>query len=147
MNLTQDVFNWLDVGGAVHGDDTFVPLAFDLVKEEVQELKEAITEGNKQEVMDAVADIFWVTMNVAYFYGISAEEMTEYFDKVSESNWSKYTTDEQVAIATVEAYNSGTHPDKPGVIIPTTYTKEGVWYVIRNAETGKILKSINYKKP
>lgn len=147
MNLTQDVFNWLDVGGAKHGDDTFVPLAFDLVKEEVQELKEAITEGDKKEVMDAVADIFWVTMNVAYFYGISAEEMTEYFDKVSESNWSKYTTDEQVAIATVEAYNSGTHPDKPGVIIPTTYSKEGVWYVIRNMNTGKILKSIDYKKP
>lgn len=146
MNLTQDVFNWLDVSGAVHGNDLMVPLAFDLVKEEVDELKEAITEGDKKEVMDAVVDIFWVTMNVAYFYGLDPKEIVEYFDKVSDSNWSKFTSDEQVAIATVEAYNSGTHPDKPGVIIPTTYTKEGIWYVIRNAETGKILKSINYKK-
>lgn len=147
MNLIQDVYNWLHTSGATAGDDTKIPLSLDLIEEEVTELEDAINKGDKQEVMDAIADIFWVSMNAAYFYGITAREMFEYFEKVSESNWSKFTADEKIAQLTVEAYENGTHPDKPGVVIPTTYSKEGFWYVIRNKETGKILKSIDYKKP
>lgn len=145
MNLVQDVYEWLGTAGAT-ADEDMIPLAINLVDEEVDELKIAITGRNKKETMDAIADIFWVTMNVAYFSGINPREMFEYFDEVSESNWSKFTTDEFTAQLTVEAYAEGTHPDKPGVKIDTQYGKVGAWYVIRNKETGKILKSIDYKK-
>jgi hypothetical protein len=145
MNLVQDVYEWLGTAGAI-ADEDMIPLAINLVDEEVDELKIAIAGRNKKETMDAIADIFWVTMNVAYFSGINPREMFEYFDEVSESNWSKFTTDEFTAQLTVEAYTEGTHPDKPGVKIDTYYDKVGAWYVIRNKETGKILKSIDYKK-
>ncbi|NDB84818.1 MAG: hypothetical protein EB127_19235 [Alphaproteobacteria bacterium] len=145
MNLVQDVYEWLSTAGTTV-DENMIPLSINLVDEEVDELKQAIANRDKKETMDAIADIFWVTMNVAYFSGINPREMFEYFDKVSDSNWSKFTTDEFTAQLTVEAYAEGTHPDKPGVKIDTQYDKVGMWYVIRNKETGKILKSIDYKK-
>ena len=68
------------------------------------------------------------------------------FKQVLKSNYSKFTTDENIAIQSVEAYKNGTHPTKLGQNIDSYYKKVGDYYVIFKSNH-KILKSINYKEP
>lgn len=141
--MTEDIYNWLNTAG-MKPDPNKVPLAISLVDEEVTELKQGLENNDRTEVLDAIVDIFWVTLNATYFYGISVAEIEEYKAKVSQSNWSKFCKSEAEAIETVNAYRLGTHPDKLGVKIETRYVKSGPFWIITNLQ-GKILKSINYK--
>lgn len=141
--MTEDIYNWLNTAG-MKPNSNKVPLAISLVDEEVAELKQGLVNNDREEILDSIVDIFWVTLNVAYFYGISVAEIEEYKAKVSQSNWSKFCKSEAEAIETVNAYRLGIHPDKLGVKIETRYVQSGNFWIVTNLQ-GKILKSINYK--
>ena len=94
------------------------------------------------ELRDAVADMFVVNANIVYHFGINDQKD---FEDVMKSNNSKYCTTEEEAEATVQAYQSGTHWDKPNQVLNAFSEKVDNIYVIRNKDNGKILKSINYK--
>ena len=65
-------------------------LRYDLIKEELDELKEAMVESDLVEIADAIADILYVTYGAAAAYGINADMV---FDEVHDSNMSKLDED------------------------------------------------------
>lgn len=143
----QDIFNWLEAAGIKHkGTIEQKSLGLHLLNEEFSELWKGLVQDDKKEILDGMADLIWVCTNNLLFHNISLQEFQDYFKQVSKSNWSKFATSELEAISSVEAYDTGTHPDKPGQIINAYYLKVGddLWGIFR--EDGKILKSINYEK-
>ncbi|MBH87873.1 MAG: phosphoribosyl-ATP diphosphatase [Pelagibacterales bacterium] len=67
-------------------DDKIVKLRYDLILEELEELKEAIKEKNIIEIADALTDILYVTYGAGHAFGIDLDKC---FNEVQESNMSK----------------------------------------------------------
>ena len=65
-------------------------LRYSLIKEELNELKEAIDKNNLKEVADALADILYVTYGAGHAFGINLDSC---FTEVQSSNMSKLGKD------------------------------------------------------
>ena len=65
-------------------------LRIDLIKEELEELTEAIQDENLLEVADALTDILYVTYGAGHAFGIDLDKC---FDEVQNSNMSKLGED------------------------------------------------------
>jgi len=61
-------------------------LRYDLIKEELEELKVALQEKNLKEVADALTDILYVTYGAGHAFGIDLDKC---FEEVQSSNLSK----------------------------------------------------------
>jgi predicted HAD superfamily Cof-like phosphohydrolase len=61
-------------------------LRYDLIKEELEELKEAMENKDLLEVADALTDILYVTYGAGHAFGIDLDKC---FDEVQNSNMSK----------------------------------------------------------
>ena len=64
-------------------------LRYDLIKEELDELKEAIDSQDIKEVADALTDILYVTYGAGHAFGINLDKC---FEEVQNSNMSKLDT-------------------------------------------------------
>lgn len=142
--MIENIYDWLETAGQVPSERK-VDLAIGLIEEELSELKEAWNNGDRVGFLDAVVDLYWVVTNAPFFAGESLKEVNSYVERVSISNWSKFCKNEQEAIDTVNAYMSGTHPDKLGQEVRCYYERSpgNMWWIVKR-EDGKILKSINY---
>ena len=69
-------------------------------------------------------------------YGI---DFAKAMDLIAENNLSKYPTDEQVAIDTVQMYKD------QGLETYYTFYPESLCYVIRDSKTNKIKKPVGFK--
>ena len=67
-------------------DDKITSLRYDLIKEELEELKEAMDSRDIKEVADALTDILYVTYGAGHAFGIDLDKC---FDEVQNSNMSK----------------------------------------------------------
>jgi len=67
-------------------DRKVVLLRYDLIKEELDELKQAIRDKDMKEVADALTDILYVTYGAGHAFGIDLDKC---FNEVQESNMSK----------------------------------------------------------
>jgi len=67
-------------------NDKIVSLRFDLIKEELNELKEAIKNKDIEEIADALTDILYVTYGAGHSFGINLDKC---FKEVQYSNMSK----------------------------------------------------------
>ena len=65
-------------------------LRFDLIKEELNELEQAMKTKDLKEVADALADILYVTYGAGYAYGIDLDKC---FKEVQRANMSKLGDD------------------------------------------------------
>ena len=65
-------------------------LRIDLIKEELEELTQAMSEKNLLEVADALTDILYVTYGAGHAFGIDLDKC---FDEVQNSNMSKLGED------------------------------------------------------
>ena len=65
-------------------------LRYDLIKEELEELKEAIENKDLFEVADALTDILYVTYGAGHAFGIDLDKC---FEEVQNSNMSKLGED------------------------------------------------------
>jgi predicted HAD superfamily Cof-like phosphohydrolase len=65
-------------------------LRYDLIKEELDELKEAMDNKDLLEVADALTDILYVTYGAGHAFGIDLDKC---FDEVQSSNMSKLSED------------------------------------------------------
>ena len=65
-------------------------LRYDLIKEELDELKEAINNKDIKEVADALTDILYVTYGAGHAFGINLDKC---FEEVQNSNMSKLGED------------------------------------------------------
>ena len=67
-----------------------IALRYDLIKEELEELKLAIDNNDIKEVADALTDILYVTYGAGHAFGINLDKC---FDEVQNSNMSKLGLD------------------------------------------------------
>jgi predicted HAD superfamily Cof-like phosphohydrolase len=65
-------------------------LRFDLIKEELGELEEAMKTKNLKEIADALTDILYVTYGAGYAYGVNLDKC---FKEVQRANMSKLGKD------------------------------------------------------
>ncbi len=65
-------------------------LRIDLIKEELEELTQAMKDNNLLEVADALTDILYVTYGAGHAFGIDLDKC---FDEVQNSNMSKLGED------------------------------------------------------
>ena len=71
-------------------NDKIVSLRFNLIKEELEELKEAMENKDIKEVADALTDILYVTYGAGHAFGIN---LNKCFQEVQNSNMSKLGED------------------------------------------------------
>ena len=71
-------------------NDKITSLRHDLIKEELNELKEAIDNKDIKEVADALTDILYVTYGAGHAFGIDLDKC---FEEVQNSNMSKLGSD------------------------------------------------------
>ena len=71
-------------------NDKISALRYDLIKEELSELKEAMDKKNIKEVADALTDILYVTYGAGHAFGIDLDKC---FEEVQKSNMSKLGSD------------------------------------------------------
>ena len=67
-------------------NDKITSLRYELIKEEVDEFKEAIDKRDIKEVADALTDILYVTYGAGHAFGIDLDKC---FEEVQNSNMSK----------------------------------------------------------
>lgn len=106
-----------------------------LLREELQELEDAIADGDIVEVADALCDIQYVLAGAVLEFGLG-DKFRALFDEVQRSNMSKTCASEAEAEATAVHYRQkGT---------PCYIAQSGdVWLVYREGDN-KTLKSIHY---
>ena len=75
---------------AEFSDEKTNKLRIDLIKEELEELTQAIDDKNLLEVADALTDILYVTYGAGHAFGIDLDKC---FDEVQNSNMSKLGED------------------------------------------------------
>ena len=71
-------------------NDKITSLRYDLIKEELDEFKEAIEKKDIKEVADALTDILYVTYGAGHAFGIDLDKC---FEEVQNSNMSKLGKD------------------------------------------------------
>ena len=71
-------------------DEKIIKLRFELIKEELNELKDAIDKRDIKEVADALTDILYVTYGAGHAFGIDLDKC---FEEVQRSNMSKLGKD------------------------------------------------------
>ena len=77
-------------GKAGFPNDKITFLRYDLIKEELDELKEAIDNKDIKEVADALTDILYVAYGAGHAFGINLDKC---FSEVQNSNMSKLGLD------------------------------------------------------
>ncbi len=71
-------------------NEKITSLRYDLIKEELEELKEAMDKKDIKEVADALTDILYVTYGAGHAFGINLDKC---FNEVQNSNMSKLGLD------------------------------------------------------
>ncbi len=71
-------------------DENIIKLRLKLIKEELEELEQALNDKNLLEVADALTDILYVTYGAGHSFGINLDAC---FDEVQRSNMSKLDED------------------------------------------------------
>ena len=67
-----------------------VQLRYELIREELEELNQAIKNGDMKEIADALTDILYVTYGAGHAFGIDLDKC---FSEVQQSNMSKLGSD------------------------------------------------------
>ena len=71
-------------------EEKIVKLRLDLIREELEEFREAVEKKDIKEVADALTDILYVTYGAGHAFGINLDKC---FDEVQQSNMSKLSED------------------------------------------------------
>ena len=92
MSNFEDVKTFMETFGQMvrtkpqFPDEDTMQLRYDLIKEELSELKEALNNKDIKEVADALTDILYVTYGAGHAFGINLDKC---FKEVQNSNMSK----------------------------------------------------------
>jgi len=126
---------------------------FSLIKEEVEELEEALANKDWKEVKDAIGDILVVTYGMGHVASIDCDKL---MDNISHSNFSKFCTQDEMNQTISHYIGIGVEVVAQETVIDgkmlyavksrkdQTYTVEGVSKSIKG---GKLLKNINWVEP
>jgi uncharacterized protein YaaQ len=120
-------------------DQKLLDFVVNFIKEETEELEEAIENRDIVEVLDAICDILYVAIgNATMVFGVK-DKLIPAFNEVQASNMSKTCATHSEALETIDACLEQHGP---------CYTKQvgDVWIVYRESDD-KVMKSIKYFKP
>ena len=90
VKLFMDTYGQEVKDKAEFSDTKTNKLRIDLIKEELEELTQAMNDKNLLEVADALTDILYVTYGAGHAFGIDLDKC---FDEVQNSNMSKLGED------------------------------------------------------
>ena len=96
MSNFEDVKTFMETFGQMvrtkpqFPDEETMQLRYDLIKEELNELEQAMKTKNLKEIADALTDILYVTYGAGYAYGINLDKC---FQEVQKANMSKLGKD------------------------------------------------------
>ena len=96
MSNFEDVKTFMETFGQMvrtkpqFPDKKTMQLRFNLIKEELNELEQAMKTKNLKEIADALTDILYVTYGAGYAYGINLDKC---FQEVQRANMSKLGKD------------------------------------------------------
>ena len=96
MSNFEDVKKFMETFGQMvrtkpqFPDEKTIELRYDLIKEELNELEQAMKTKNLKEIADALTDILYVTYGAGYAYGINLDKC---FKEVQRANMSKLGKD------------------------------------------------------
>lgn len=114
-------------------------LEFTMMKEELHEYYNACTDGDVENQMDALGDLFVVLWGTICKHGWR-DKFPHILANICAANGSKFCATEAQAYASVQHYAQG------GIDVAYEYNAEYQVYVIKDLD-GKIRKGINFKKP
>ena len=151
-DVVSDVFDMLDLYGLeTPTNDIRASFAakqtLNWVKEEFEELVEAVAANDHDAIKAECVDLIWVALNVMrQICQGDKDEALRYFKAIYLANLSKTCKSLEDAKQTVALYESGNHPQKNGVAIPAFHRKSKDRYIICRIQDGKILKGMDFKK-
>ena len=96
MSNFEDVKTFMETFGQIvrtkpqFPDEKTMQLRYDLIQEELDELKQGMKTKNLKEIADALTDILYVTYGAGYAYGIDLDKC---FKEVQRANMSKLGKD------------------------------------------------------
>ena len=96
MSNFEDVKTFMETFGQMvrtkpqFPDEETMQLRYNLIKEELNELEQAMKTKNLKEIADALTDILYVTYGAGYAYGINLDKC---FQEVQRANMSKLGKD------------------------------------------------------
>ena len=96
MSNFEDVKTFMETFGQIvrtkpqFPDEKTMQLRYDLIREELNELEQAMKTRNLKEIADALTDILYVTYGAGFAYGIDLDKC---FKEVQRANMSKLGTD------------------------------------------------------
>mmetsp|Transcript_6827 Transcript_6827/g.19138 ORF Transcript_6827/g.19138 Transcript_6827/m.19138 type:complete len:266 (-) Transcript_6827:61-858(-) len=130
---------------AFERDRPLIRLRRDLIREEVQELEDALVSKDFDGTVDALADILYVVYGAGVSLGVDLDAA---FDIVHRSNMSKLCKSEAEAMRTVKAYQEQWASGE-GKYDSAAYRRadDGKHWVVYNQSSGKVLKSCAWIAP
>ena len=144
--FVDEVQEFNDTFGKPNNYEPIIPskkewmFVYDFIKEELEEYKEACEKGDIIGVLDALADITYVSLgNGTLVHGLKGKIWKAY-QEVQASNMSKSCKTEQEAIDTVTVRSNEQKEE-------CHYETVGDKYVVYRSRDRKVMKSINYFKP
>jgi predicted HAD superfamily Cof-like phosphohydrolase len=123
----------------VPNDKKLTDFVVSFIREETDELEQAIKDRDIVEVLDAICDLLYVAVgNASMVFGLK-DKLVPAYAEVQASNMSKSCVSEEEAKATVEE-RSKEHGE-------CYYRQVGDRYVVYRKSDDKVMKSINYFAP
>jgi hypothetical protein len=123
----------------VPDDKKLTDFVVSFIREETDELEQAIKDKDIVEVLDAICDLLYVAVgNASMVFGLK-DKLIPAYAEVQASNMSKSCATEEEAKATVEE-RSKEHGE-------CYYRPVGDRYVVYRKSDDKVMKSINYFAP
>jgi len=119
-------------------DERLVKLRMNLIREEWEELQEAVANKDMVETLDAIIDLHYVLSGFCVSVGLDEDAG---FDLVHKSNMSKLCDTEEHAQETVEWYKE----HRPEFVASYRTTKDGSKWLVYDTLSGKVLKNKYYK--
>lgn len=124
----------------VYDNQKLIQLRMGLIREEMKELEEAVSNKDRKETIDALTDILYVVYGMGDCLNIDLDKS---FDIVHRSNMSKICETEEQAVETVLKYKND--PNSPYKTPSYRKLNETQWLVYNN-DNGKVLKNKDYQK-
>jgi predicted HAD superfamily Cof-like phosphohydrolase len=116
-----------------------IALRVSLLEEELNELRDAISDKDIVAVADAFADLQYVLSGAILEFGLG-EKFKDIFDEVQRSNMSKTCKTMREAEQTGDYYLKSRG-------VQSYIEKSGDEYLVYRKNDGKVLKSVNYSPP
>jgi NTP pyrophosphatase (non-canonical NTP hydrolase) len=125
---------------AIIPEERITDFVINFIKEETEELAEAVQEKDIVSVLDAICDLLYVAVgNATMAFGLKDKLLPAYAE-VQASNMSKVCTSVEEAEETVRV-----RAEQQGELCH--FEKVGEYYIVYRTRDKKVMKSINYFSP